>query len=303
MASYRKIQYTNQIKENLALFLNSELLDRGYWQNIASGQKDHNQNDLSRCIIDTTDSSYPSGYVWKAPRANWIYETDISLPSGVSQPTTPSGVWIDGVWKAKTDSTYGHVFDYKNGRIIFTSGTKVPASKRVQVKYAHKEFSLFTVNQYQAHKLHNDYFVNDGIEDDEFPFNKITVPAIHIEMDSTSMSPLAVGGGKILSKGFIIHIITNDDRLVEAEDIADTLSLMEDETITLIDINKLPERVNWRGDKASTYVPYKTLRANSTYFWSKMYLPQMNTQEMPTEKVNYHRIRVLGLGEIRDITE
>jgi hypothetical protein len=163
MAIYRKIQFTNQIKHNLYHYLNYELLDKGYWRSIASGTSDNEGNYISKCVLDNTDSSYPSGSVWKAPRENWIHETNVIIPTGGSSINVPSGIWLQNIFYPKAHSVYGHVFDYINGRVIFTSGAKILPHKSVLVKYSFKEYSLRCLNSYEATRLNNDYFANDRV--------------------------------------------------------------------------------------------------------------------------------------------
>ena len=62
MPEYRKTLFTNQIRSNLVFMIENELLNKGYYKNISSSYQDAQGNYLSKCVIDTTDSSYPSRY-------------------------------------------------------------------------------------------------------------------------------------------------------------------------------------------------------------------------------------------------
>jgi hypothetical protein len=142
-----------------------------------------------------------------------------------------------------------------------------------------------------------------GLDDLLFPFNTTSVPVVNIEVNNHKMSPLAIGGGKILHKNISIHIISNDQHESEMDDIADMISFKKYACVNLLDINLVPELLDWRGMKSSSYIDYKTLLTNEANVWNRMYVLEADVVKIPTEKKNYHHTRVDLLLEIRGISE
>jgi hypothetical protein len=303
VATWRKTLFTNQLKENLALFLTSKFLDAGYFRNITTGNStDFNSNDLSKFSIDTRDSSYASGTVWAAPRPNWVYEGDISVPSGGTGPITPSGVFVNSSFKLPNDATYGHVFDYLGGRVIFTSGAVLDQNDDVKASYSYKEFKIRLPDNTQVESLYTEYMSNTGIPNQEFPMSAEYTPAISIFTSDHKTSPLALGGGIILRKNIQIYIIANNDWVNIVSDMADLVTYQFDVVQNMVDVDKIPERINFRGQKSPTFIDYKTLLPNQTYFYNKMEFLQLEAYQLPSLREGWNVFRVDGLVEMRGAT-
>lgn len=300
MAQFRKRLFTNQLKENLTMFLTSKLLDSGYYRNIvANNAADYNANDLSKLLIDTRDSSYASGVVWAAPRPNWVFEGDVSVPVGASVPIVPSGVFVEGVFKLPNDTTYGHVFDYIGGRVIFTSGAAPEASTSIQASYSYKEFTVKLPDNQTVNNLYEAFMSNTDLPTQTFPMMDVYTPTINIVVTDHKPSPLALGGGIILRKNVQIYLVANDDWKDVISDMADLITYQFDVVANMVDIDLIPERINFRGQKATTYADYKTLAADQTYFYNKFEFLQLEYYFLPSMREGYNRIRVDCLIEMR----
>ncbi len=301
MVTYRRTLISNQLKENLALWVSSALLDAGYYGNISKGETDFEGTDLSKLLLDTSDTSFTKGKVWKAPRNNWIHESGVSIPSGAVAPIQVSGVYVNNTFYLPNHATYGHYIDYPKGRIVFTSTISTTAT--VQVEYSYKEFDVRETDANELYALHNDYAANTGITSPSFPFNEIITPAIIIDVADHELKPLALGGGKIIQKIVHFHVVSNDVSRHKIRDIADFISYRQNEAINLVDVDKAPERLTFRGSKSSTYKTWKQLLADSSLFLNRAYLLAVDQVKIPTSRPNWHRIRLDCLIEVRGLNE
>jgi len=298
--TFRTSKISNQLKTNLVFFLNNLLLNNGYFDNIELGELDFEGNDLSEFFIHSDDSSFVTGSVWQSPRINWVSERDTVIPAGAEAPTDPSGVYINDIFVPKDDPNLGHVFDFENGRVIFTSGTLPLSTDLVQAEYSVKDVFVGIASKQTVHVLHNDFFANDAIFDSVFPSGATGVPALWIDVEGHTISPLALGGGKIINKIVHVHAISNDDGLAEIDDIADIISDQQYTTINIINIDEMPELFDFRGARTTTFREYTDMVSDESLFWNKVYWRRVDRVDVTTERSDWNRIRLDILFEKRD---
>ena len=299
--AFRTSKVSNQLKTNMVMYINNLLLNEGYYDNVSLGETNYSGDDLSELFIHSDSTSFAAGTVWQAPRTNWVYEGDVVVPSGAEAPIDPSGVYIDSVFYAKDDASFGHVFDFENGRVIFTSGTAPTSANTVQVEYTSKDVFVGIADRHTVHALHNDYFQNDAVFDTVFPSGAVTVPAIWIDVEGQTISPLALGGGQIINKLVHFHVISNDDSLDVIDDIADTISYQQYSATKVIDIDAMPELFDFRGAKASTYKEYTAMTADNSLFWNTAYWLRADRVDVFSERTDWNRVRMDALFEVRGV--
>ena len=300
--TFRTSKISNQLKTNMVLYLNNLLLNEGYYNNIALGEFDFEGNDLSQLALHTDDSTFSLGTVWQSHKLNWVYEGDVVVPSGALAPVDPSGVYIDDVFFAKDDATFGHVFDFENGRVVFTSGVGPTVSNTVQVEYSYKEVFVGIANKTTVHALHNDFFDDDSVFNSVFPSGVTSTPAIWIDVEGQTISPLALGGGKIVNKLVHFHVISNDDGLDEIDDIADVISFQQYRNTRLVDIDKMPELFDFRGARATGYQDYTVMVADNSLFWKLISWMRADRVDVTSERLDWNRVRMDIMFELRDIS-
>jgi hypothetical protein len=287
----------------MVMYINNLLLNEGYYDNVSLGETNYKGDDLSELFIFSDDTNFTAGTVWQAPRTNWVYEGDVVVPSGAEAPIDPSGVYIDSVFYPKAHATHGHVFDFENGRVIFTSGTAPTVANTVQVEYTSKDVFIGIADRHTVHALHNDYFQNDDIFDSVFPSGAITTPAIWIDVEGQTISPLALGGGRIVNKLVHFHVISNDDSLDMIDDIADTLSYQQFKATRVVDIDAVPELFDFRGARSITYRDYTVMTADTSLYWNIAYWLKADRTDVYSERTDWNRIRMDVIFEVRGVNE
>jgi len=299
MATFRKTLISGQLQYNLVLYLDDLLLNNGYYSNVDVGETIYSGGDLSRLSPYGDSFEFPTGAAWQAPKSNWVMEGDIGVPSGITAPILPSGVVINSTFYPSNDPTYAHSYNYKKGLVIFNN-TAPLSTDMVQVSYSYKDVFVDFINKKTSFALNNDYFGNDAIPDIVFPSGTVSTPAVLIDMSDHTIAPLQIGGGKKIFKTVHLHLISSDDHAEEISDISDLISYKEFGLVKLLDIDKLPERLTWDGDKASTYQEYTTMLADSTLFLNKAYIVRAEPVYLYTERENWNRIRIDLLLEVWD---
>src|SRR5690606_872652 len=139
----------------------------------------------------------------------------------------PSGVWVNGTFYEKNDAIYGHIYNYPQGQVVFTSGAILDRGDTIQLSYSAKDVAVEAAGRKKIFALHNDYFDNDGMENYAFPSGTEHPLAVYVEMGDHNMEPLALGGGVIAHKTAHIHIVSNDQYEAELDNISDAISYKE----------------------------------------------------------------------------
>lgn len=267
--SRRKRNFRNRLYANLKTFLDEKLVQRGWYDNIASGETDWHGNNLSQLFPVQTDPMYPvdSGsnvHVWQGYRKNWVgVESGTTLfSSGLTSPTIArSGMWNSAQHGSTTfDGTNGIAFDFRNGRMIVESG--IPFTTTVEVPHSTKEVWIDTLSR---DLITNQITVLDNtkrIVINNSPSGEIhQLPAIFIEIAETpEPTGMQLGGGIVINYNVLCHIASNNRH--DKDELIDFVTQRTSETITMIDFDQVPSQTTQRGDFTSNFATLETLRGN-----------------------------------------
>lgn len=228
------------IKTNLVNFLDWGFLDKGAYFNVnlqQSGVYGGNQSQLR----PVSDPRYNDGQIWEGFRGNWCWE------SGTAQPIQPiqiSGVYVNGTFNPLSGLNY--YIDYPNGRFVFNSG--INTNSTVTCEYSYKYIGVYDANnipwfreiQYRSFRLDDSSFLQDGSGNwDTIDDIRLQLPAILIEMGTTTYKPYQIGFGAYMYNDVICHVITEDSNT--AIKIADYLGIQKEKTIFIFDTNLLAQ--------------------------------------------------------------
>jgi hypothetical protein len=276
-----RYRISKQIKFNLKSFLEKELINDGLYFNVSSGTIDV-QDNLVGTLKRVNSTTYESYF------DRWIYESDAS---GVSPYTTTvaSGVYVNGTFHAKGAAPYSPSINYNEGKVTFGSG--VPDGATVAVDFSYKHVVVDFPKSNIINLLYSSARDMVDFTTHAYPSgNQRQVPRLVIDLQKGDDEPFAIGGPKQYNQQVVFHILTNTTH--ELDQIVDILrEKLNRIAIVGVDFNKVPQILDYKGDKASTYMSYTDLQNNSLYTWVKLYVedPKLVKTDM---LFNYHRARV-----------
>jgi len=273
---------------NLKFWLDIVFLKDGHFTNITKG-KTIRGTDASRLVLDPDSSSDTLGVsgiqVWQSPFQNWVYESGITLNnapiiSGLSEPLTVSGIYVNGTYFNQSVGVSGNVFliDYTNGRIIF-NGAGIPANSQVQAAFAYKHYRIDWVDGENAQEYLNVYGqlalkdnpFTDSIE--TYPSGDIrvnTFPCVYIEISEESPRPLEIGNRSMVEEVDVflhVYALNRTQRNIALELLKNRIGLNS----YLVDYNYAPLPLSGLGNTLSpNYIPYQTLLTNPQFNGSKV---------------------------------
>lgn len=268
MVIRKRRNYRNRVYSNLKLYFDQLLVERGWYDNVASGETDWHGNNLSQVFAVQDDARYPidsgtSVHVWQGFKKNWVVESGMQpLTSGLTNPTIPRSVIIGGVSHPVRpfDGASGIAIDFRNGRVIFESG--VTFGTTVQVPHSEKYVWVDTVardlitNQITAIDNTNRTVVS------EVPSGQIgQLPMILMEaVASKEPQGMQLGGGLILKPVINLHIISNNRW--DKDELIDFIEQRKDETIQMVSLDDVPEQFTQQGDFGSGWLTHANLIAS-----------------------------------------
>ncbi len=284
-----QIGLKNQIKTNLIYYLNDVLLDGGYYENVSINETDFQSNSMA-ILVPVDDDGYTftdtTTRVWQSKLPNWVYESGIAPPSPMETPIVASGVYVENVYKTRSDVTYGHSIDYENGRIIFDTPQNKSldiqtefAYKLVRVEFPSKRTELFTSSLFLMNPTMS-------VPDETQPELTQSLPLLIIEYTGTSFEGLQLGGGKIALPRILLHVVTNDD--YSKDDIMDFLA-RKDDPIIMVNWNVATQPIDYNGDFISgqELFSFKALQANDSIYYHKMFINDVIEKDVDTTGLNF----------------
>ena len=149
------IGYSSNLRYNLKKYLELNFLDLGLYGHATVAQLDYMGLGLASLKKD--------GRNFESPSNEWVYEEDVTPPSGLGTPISVSGVWVNSVFHANGASPHKAYPDFRKGRFVF-KGTVPASSDTVQANYTYKEVSCVypdsdIYNVLMSQYLHNpDYW-------------------------------------------------------------------------------------------------------------------------------------------------
>lgn len=268
MTQRRRRNYRNRVYTNMKLFLDNKLVERGWYDNVASGETDWHGNNQSQVLPVQNDSLYPvdSGttvHVWQGYRRNWVSESGMQpFTSGLTDPTIPRGVYVDGVYSASKafGGGDGVAIDFRNGRVILEAGAT--ASQTVEVPHSYKEVWVDTISRDMITTQITSLDNTRRVIVNNVPSGEIgQLPMILLEIGAQD-SPRGrqLGGGQILLPSIFCHVITNNRW--DKDELIDFLQQRKDETIQMVDMDVVPAQFTYEGDFATGWITYRNLIAN-----------------------------------------
>ena len=146
--SIHNINLSNEIQDNMIEFLDWSLLGKGNYFNCTLGELSPNGSDYSKLRI-SSNQHYSSGQAWEGFRKNWVWQSGVTPPDGMSAPIISdsiaipgiSGVYVDDTfYPSDTTGAYSHKVDYFNGRIIFDNA--IASTSKVQAEFSYKYINV-----------------------------------------------------------------------------------------------------------------------------------------------------------------
>jgi hypothetical protein len=230
-----------QLEAGIISYLNWAFLGIGAFVNVYKDNAAYYGGDQSQLAL-VDEPNYTEGQVWQASRYDWVWESGIENDT---QPIAISGVWVDGSFRTLNDpSGYAHYVDYPNGRVIFTSA--ISPSSIVEAEYSFRYTHTISVDQspymqllqFDSLDYSNAQFqqTGSGMWDDS-PYHTVQLPAIGVQLTTSSYKPYQIGGGQwqYYDVMFTIAAENSHDRDV----ICDILADQSDRHIYILETNDM----------------------------------------------------------------
>lgn len=241
--------------------------------NIASGQQFYDGSDMSLFLPDENAHErfygVSVGQIWQSPFRQFIYESGVPLDGTnvASPPINPSGLYIEGAFRPTTDTQFGHIFDFINGRIIFDTPKSLDlkvqgefATRQVRIGFEH-EFN----QQLQQGFLESKYYTNpDTSMQLVYPSGLVQpFPAVFIEVDDREFEAYELGNrSAIITDTVNLYVWALDD--LQRDNIVDILTSQWRKNIPMIDWNMAPLPLSGIYNTISPeYIPYQYILSNN----------------------------------------
>jgi len=299
------------LKLNYKLFLDMHFLREGAFISISSGSQFYDGSDMSVLLPDASaaDTLFGVSYgqVWQSPFRQWVYESGVPLDGTniQSPPIVSSGLFIEGAFRSTTDTTFGHVIDFINGRIIFNS----PQSSNLKV---HGQFSARQVRVDFEHQFNQQF--RQGYLESKYSTNPLTsmqlvypsgsafpFPAVFIEVDGRELTAYELGNrSAIIQDTMKLHVWCLDD--MQRDNIVDILTGQWRKALGIIDFNLAPLPLSGVYNTLSPeYVAYQEMLRNrllittvgsGTPIRYTSYIDDVTSQNLPPTE-EYERAMVI----------
>jgi hypothetical protein len=316
----------NELLDSLIEFFDYELLCKGNYFNSSLGEISPRGYDYSK-LKESSNQHYVSGEAWEGFRSNWIWQSGVTPPSGMTPPLVGTNKAIPGIsgvyicssglpatefYPSSTTGVYKHKVDYFNGRIIFdtpvtTTSTGWP-DVHVKAEFSYKYINILYasnlpyIREIQYRTMDKSSFFHDNDKGDyEIPAEmRLQLPAIAIEVVPTrSTLPVELGNAarKFVSTDVIFHCLAEDD--MTRNQLVDIVSLQGDNRVMVLNSDKIAKSgafpINYQGVPNSGALSYPEL--SNQYGRSAMRLVNPRVQGMDMINSNLYG------GTVRITTE
>jgi len=261
------ISLTSNIKYNLKQYFEKKFLDKALYTNIHKNDLFYSGNNPS--VL------HKNGNTFESVANEWVYEQDISPPTGVEAPINVSGVYVNNTFYANDSSPYYPSPDYLHGRIVFRSPPS--DSDTVQAEFSYKDCVIDYVDSDINNILQTQYIGNPDYDSNNvYPSGlERILPAMIIEPTIRSRVGRQIGGGDVIDERvtFFIYSALSYEKDAVADIVYDAVR----EVIAGVDYKQAPEILNYKGDRSSSYETYTQMQSN--YFWTNIYIDDMKIVE------------------------
>ena len=241
LSNAQDVTLSNILLDNLIAFYDWGFLDRGSFYNIKIPQSGIYGGDRHKLrLVD--DPNYSDGQVWEGYRKNWVWESGINATT--TQPTSISGVFVDGTFYATGNLSKPFYVDYPNGRVVFDSAQTTTST--IQLEYSHKWVEVIPAQgvpwfrQLQQGSFRNEegFQVAGSGGWAQLGQTRVQLPAIAIEVvPARSMEGYQLGGGQWVNNEAIFYIMTENHW--ECANLMDSILYQNERTIHLFDTTKV----------------------------------------------------------------
>ncbi len=244
--SFGDTMLMSELENNLKQYLNWAFLNIGGFVNVrrpTTSSIDSGRFDVLRPSLDPT---FTDGTVFESIRKDWVWETGVSY-NGYS-PIAISGVYVNNQFFGSGHATYGHYYDYANGRVIFSGA--VPAGSGVSMEYSYRtvqvyksdEATWFFEGQYQSYRPNSDQWVTHAPNSGDYvipPSQRAQFPSIIIQAVPRGYSlPFELGNKNAWRYQDVIFNIVADTTKAR-NNLVDILRFEDDHTIKLFDTDRV----------------------------------------------------------------
>jgi hypothetical protein len=248
---YGAARVTDQLRENLSLWLQWGFLGVGAFTNVGFGSAPAHGGQPSR-LRAVFDPRYPAGgatgtTVWEGFRADWVWESGVPYATA---PTAYSGVHVGGTFApASATGAYAHRVSYPEGRVYFASplasGTPVSgefAFRHVHVRRADEPW----FQELAERSLRADEPATSGL----FPQNRVELPAVVLQpVNRVDCRPYEIGSpARIHRQDVLLHALAETPG--ECGRLHDVLADQYDRRVPAFDLDAATLPLDYRGGLA-----------------------------------------------------
>ena len=278
---------SNILLDNFINFYDWGFVDRGSFYNINIPQSGLYGGDRHKLRL-SDDPRYTSGKVWEGYRQNCVWESGID--GTTEQPTTISGVFVDGEFYATGNVTKPYYIDYPNGRIVFDDAQSSTAN--IQLEYSHKWLQVVPAEgiswfrQIQSRSFRNEsgFHVANSGGWAMLGETRVQLPALAVEvMPARSLEGYQLGGGQWVNNEILFYVITENHW--ECANIMDTVLYQNDKTIHLYDPTKVGmsgvSPFNYRNELRENAIP-SGLYPNwvDNFYWRRCWINDSRSNDI-----------------------
>lgn len=284
----------NEVESNLKLYLDWALLKAGGWSDVTIPDSTGYYGGDYYTLHYIQDPAYTDGQVWETPRLDLVYESGVDF-EGSSNPIAISGVYVDNVFYAPDDATYGHYVDYQKGRVVFD--TEIDTTSVVTMNYSYRDIQVDIADnsvvwkeiQYGSLRVDDSQLSDSdaGSWTGKPSVKRQQLPSIIIEAVSRGNSTgYELGNGSLRRFQDVVFHVVSEDRFWRNQ-LCDMLMLQKDKTIWMFNTNEVAESgaypIDYKGAINENGVLYPVLvnrREENGYRWRKLTFSDVTLSEV-----------------------
>jgi len=241
------------VVENLSYWMNISFLEQGAYTNISKNQLDYWGNDSSQ-LSQINDGSWVDGGIYQSRFKNWVYESGVTIPAGMSEATICSGVWIGGDFYNKDTASGDLAFtvDYINGRVKFftpygPAGVYGSGSVPIKAEFSYKDIYISSDENMPSEAVVVQSMSNPAGSGVSYPTEKeVPFPVVIVGEKNSSWRPKQLGGFKIGVHSINCNVYA--DNKTDRNGICDVLAQQENKKVPTIDWSKSETPLDEYGD-------------------------------------------------------